>query len=64
MTTHVVHVRIELRDAESNRLVTYDSHAHYFEAEHADGGHPDYQAIDDAVSDAIARLDHRTANAK
>jgi hypothetical protein len=56
MSTYRVSVRLELRDDDTGRVVTYDNFDHYFDAVQADGGNENYQTIGEAIDYAIRVL--------
>lgn len=63
MRDYRINVRVELREDETGRVVTWSDHDYYFQAERADGGHPDFVAIDDAIEGEMSgRI--KLANAK
>jgi hypothetical protein len=57
VTNYQIQVRLELREADTGKVITYDNHDHYFSATgRVNGGCNDYMAIDDAIANAIHAL--------
>lgn len=59
MSCYRIHVRVELHNDDTGQRITWSDHDHYFNVEKADGGHPDFIAIDNAVDAAIGERSPR-----
>jgi hypothetical protein len=57
MPRYIVTAKVTLVDEESGRTVTWADDSYAFTAEKADGGHPAYQALWDAIADTVERLE-------